>query len=340
MPKRLVDGDAIATSKTLKTVREEFRIHYPYLLTLALGNGSFECDSEIIWQQMYALLLPSVTPAFVAEMLDEFERAKMLFRWKVSGKVWGHWVGQLKKGRLPSPSRDEHWKLGAPIPAKKLEKFTGRLVNQRLTSGQPVATTGNGTGSGTGDGNGNGIGAGYGDGVGGGTGGGDQAAPAERIDSIVESPALTFTSTTTTPESNDNEGVELEEPKAKPASESIKPHHIRFLTLLLNTLLDDNEHCKEIPPNFRKLWDADFQSMLGQYSLETVTDVVWLSQVPINQKYFVRAQKIKENLDSLIGQIEEDRNQKVMKVLKNKYPSLQTRMFAQAKQEVQLENQR
>jgi hypothetical protein len=143
MPKRIVDGEAIATSKKVKSLPTEYRLHYPYLLTLGMAYGTFECDPEVVWAKLYAYLLPEVTIDFVSKMLNCLEEKKLLFRWQAEpDKTWGYWVGSDKPGRLPSKSRVDksHVASGYMPPMRE--------VNQWLASGCPVATLGSGLGSG------------------------------------------------------------------------------------------------------------------------------------------------------------------------------------------------
>jgi hypothetical protein len=124
MPNRVVSGDAISRSdKLLKIEPVGYRAEYSYLLTLALANGSFECEPRKLWTNLYAYNRPDFTPERVAEMLDKYERAKMLYRWSdADGKLWGHWVGQLKPGRLPGAARIKQGeKVGAAIPLQDME---------------------------------------------------------------------------------------------------------------------------------------------------------------------------------------------------------------------------
>jgi hypothetical protein len=166
MPNRVVGGDAISRSdKLLKIEPVAFRAEYSYLLTLALANGSFECEPRKIWTNLYAYNRPDFSPERVAEMLDVYERAKMLYRWSdAEGKIWGHWVGQLKAGRLPGAGRIKQGeKVGAPIPVQEMEAWLA--VKQPVQSAlgnriQPVyepytdCIYGNGNGKGKGEGRG------------------------------------------------------------------------------------------------------------------------------------------------------------------------------------------
>jgi hypothetical protein len=321
MPKRLVDGDAIASSEKLLKVREEFRVHYPYLLTLALGNGSFECSAAIIWRQLYAILMPSMTLEKVSQMLDEFEQARMLFRWTVKGKVWGHWVGQLKGARLPAPSKTEHYKMGAAIPMAELAVFAGEdIVSTQPEQGAPKSANGIGTGIG------NGIGTGLVNGSVTGTAA-EQPASTVTIDSTT---SHSHSPTTTTNDDNDQRQdsafgddpeSELEEPKAKVSTsvkEREKAESIAFFTRFLYILLSENPSCTLIPPNYADLWFKDFESMLESVDGDPkpVFNVILLSQIPKNQKFYVRAQSIKDKFDHLLGELEMKHNRKAVNALR------------------------
>jgi hypothetical protein len=172
VPKRIVDGDALARSDKLAQVQPvSYRAEYAYLLTLALANGSFEVDPRKVWSNLYSYNRPDITADGVAAMLDEFERVKMLFRWtEPNGKVWGHWVGSDKPGRLPAPSRlRDGEKVGVPIPREKLKQFlepipeeTGSVTETvpygSSTEPVPVPSVGFGFGFGFGSGFGSGSG--------------------------------------------------------------------------------------------------------------------------------------------------------------------------------------
>jgi hypothetical protein len=121
-----VDGEALSRSDKLAQVYPlPFRAEYAYLLTQALANGSFECDARKIWSNLYAYNRPDISAEMVAAILDEYERVKMLFRWRGEDrKVWGHWVGSLQRGRLPAASAIKKGeKVGLPVPMDLLEAF-------------------------------------------------------------------------------------------------------------------------------------------------------------------------------------------------------------------------
>jgi hypothetical protein len=124
VPKRVIDGEALWLSNKLRQVPEEYRPEYANLIPLALANGTFECDPRKIWARVYIYNRPSVTLQAVEEMLNSFERAKMLFRWQAEdGAVWGYWVGIEKPGRLPSGTDQKHGAKGAAVPQESLRSF-------------------------------------------------------------------------------------------------------------------------------------------------------------------------------------------------------------------------
>ena len=146
MPKRIVDGEGIWKSDKIAQVEPpRYRAEYANLLPLALANGSFECNARAIWATSYSYNRPDITPEDVAAILEEFERAKLLFRWTVSGKTWGFWVGIDKPGRLPSEARlnGRHDRRGEEVPKDKLREFLGENKTETIgvpSDSQPEAT--------------------------------------------------------------------------------------------------------------------------------------------------------------------------------------------------------
>ena len=165
MPKRIIDGEGLWRSDKLGRVEPpSFRSEYANLLPLAMANGSFEANPHRIWCAVYSYNRPDITLAHVEQILAEFERVKLLFRWidEVTGKEWGYWVGIEKPGRLPTPSRqkDRHERTGVVPPTEKLAEFMGSpMGTQRLTSGHPIGSLGSGSGSGSSIGSGIGSGS-------------------------------------------------------------------------------------------------------------------------------------------------------------------------------------
>jgi hypothetical protein len=137
MPKRIVDGNALWTSDKLLLVNPKYKAEYAYLIPLAFANGTFICDARLVWHVVYSYNRPEITPEIVGEILNEFERAKMLFRWRgEDGKVWGYWVGINHPGRLPRLSRQDHEKRGLEVPIDLLQEFLSD------TSGAPLVYRG------------------------------------------------------------------------------------------------------------------------------------------------------------------------------------------------------
>ena len=116
MPKRVVDGDALWRSRKLLLVPVEYRGEYANLVPLADVNGSFECDPTSVWADVYSFNRQNVSPTDVAAMLDAFEAAGMLIRWKQEGKTWGHFVGIDAPGRLPSGKHKSRYRNLPPMP--------------------------------------------------------------------------------------------------------------------------------------------------------------------------------------------------------------------------------
>jgi hypothetical protein len=146
MPKRLIDGEKVWGSDKLRQVQpEEFRAEYTNLLSLALANGSFECEPAKVWFQVYAYNRPSVTEARVSEILAELERVRLLFRWTDNdGKKWGYWVGIEKDGLLPAETHRNRYKTGQTPPIDKLNAFIKSHIAEppaeiQSTSGLPPA---------------------------------------------------------------------------------------------------------------------------------------------------------------------------------------------------------
>lgn len=157
--KRVVDGPGIWQSNKLKQVQPvAFRAEFANLLPLATGNGTFECHPDLILHQVYGFNRPDMTLELLTQLLNEFERVKLLFRWKVedSGveKIYGYWIGIDKPGRLPPESRRKHEVMGAEVPKRLLDDFIkGKIMASHwLTNGCIGFGSGSCIGSGEGEG--------------------------------------------------------------------------------------------------------------------------------------------------------------------------------------------
>jgi len=159
MPKRVLDGEGLWRSDKLARVQPPSRrAEYANLIPLALANGTFEAGSRRIWSSVYSYNRPDVTEADAADILTEFERVKLLFRWTdaATGKVWGYWIGIEKPGRLPGKSRwGTNEAIGPEPPVHELRKFLESGGIQKLPNGnQELPGFGFGSGSGIGKGSG------------------------------------------------------------------------------------------------------------------------------------------------------------------------------------------
>ena len=124
MAKRMVDGEGLWLSNKLNRVPEKYRAEYANLIPLALANGTFECDVRKVWSRVYSYNRPDVHVENVEEMLECFEHAKMLFRWKTeAGAEWGFWVGIDKPGRLPAKTHRNRYASGEHVPQQQLAAF-------------------------------------------------------------------------------------------------------------------------------------------------------------------------------------------------------------------------
>jgi len=128
MPRRVVDGDCLWVSEKLADVQEEFRVEYAWIIPLSQVNGCFECSPMLVWRSCYAALRPSWSVDKVKAMLEDFERVKMLFRFKRGTKTYGFFPGIQKEGRLPKPSdrlkSAKEWQHGM-VPKKEFAEFLG-----------------------------------------------------------------------------------------------------------------------------------------------------------------------------------------------------------------------
>jgi len=145
MPKRLLDGDRLWRSDKLKRVQpESFRAEYANMLPLALADGTFECNPDRVWYEVYAYNRPSVNASEVRAILDEFERVKLLFRWQDSeGKTWGFWTGIEKTLPTLAQISQSRYKTGKPVPQQQLAEFLGSATcsNVLHLSSNEVART-------------------------------------------------------------------------------------------------------------------------------------------------------------------------------------------------------
>ena len=106
MPKRIIDGDALYTSRKLAQVEPpEFRGHYVWFVPLALGNGVFECDPSRVWEASCAFNRPEISVETVEQSFAEYERVGLLVRWREpDGKEWIRKGSRALAQGSPDPS--------------------------------------------------------------------------------------------------------------------------------------------------------------------------------------------------------------------------------------------
>lgn len=145
MPKRIIDGERLWRSVKLHQVEPpSFRSEYANLLPLALADGTFECSAERVWCDVYAFNRPDIDIQTVGQILDEFEKVKLLFRWQDdAGRSWGYWVGMAENKLLPTKKRAKthRLKMGCMIPKEALKLFLNKDVTseEQLRSSDVVA---------------------------------------------------------------------------------------------------------------------------------------------------------------------------------------------------------
>jgi hypothetical protein len=147
MPIRFVDGEGVWGSRKLKQVTPDFfQPFYAGMIPLAMANGTFECDAATVQYRVCGFRQAHLSEEFIRMMLDEFERVKLLFRWKVGNKEWGYWAGIEKQGRLPADSQKYKYAKGEPVPKAEFQAWlqeevqpyqvdpegVGRLVTELL----------------------------------------------------------------------------------------------------------------------------------------------------------------------------------------------------------------
>ena|SRR2546421_8961705 len=110
MRKRVIDGEAMWGSSKLAKCRPASIPEYAWLYALADANGNFEIDLRMIHGKV-AAIRPDFTLETLREVLKDFHRHGLLFIWGENGKIYGHWTGSNKPGRLPPPSQRQHYPL-------------------------------------------------------------------------------------------------------------------------------------------------------------------------------------------------------------------------------------
>ena len=135
MPTRLVDGDAYARSDKIARCSLSAEAWYLLLLTLALGNGSFEADAQAIKIALFSKGERQIMTADQIEgLLLEYERERLLVLWSAAdGKRWGYWTAIERRLPKSSELKSGRHRLGEWVPARKLAKVLRKPVGLVLT---------------------------------------------------------------------------------------------------------------------------------------------------------------------------------------------------------------
>lgn len=160
MPKRILDGDAIWTSKKIAALEPAWvRPEYTWVHSLAGPNGVFEFDLRAIWARCYAFLRPEIGLPEVEIIFAAFQKTKLVFLWEQDGKQWAYWTNSDKPGRLPRKSWQKRYAekgtLGPYPPEDALKKFMQEAAARPSRASntpepcKPHASSVQGIGSGT-----------------------------------------------------------------------------------------------------------------------------------------------------------------------------------------------
>lgn len=277
-PKRVIHGEALYRSDKLAAVEPpRFRAEYANLLPLALANGVFEANPLKVWSNVYSYNRPDYTLEDVAQMLDEYERVKMLFRWQEpDGKVWGFFVGIDKPGRLPGPSRQgKNEAIGPTPPMESIRKFLD-------SNGFHEALNGNGKL----------LGFGFGSGFGSGKNLSSDAGASDPA----SLPTNTEAGTLEHPKTNDV-------PKTPKATVKDPPSPAaQRLAALLRSEIFHNKPDMKITPLQEAQWAATADRMLriDKRSEERITAVIlWAQGDSFWHKNILSMDKLREKFDQL-----------------------------------------
>jgi hypothetical protein len=135
MPKRILDFEAMWASGKLSKCKPQNRSEYSWLYGLADVNGSFEMTNMTVIFGKVAPIRPDLTVARLEEIFNDFHRNDLLYKWQdeASGKVFGHWIGSEKGGRLPPKSQREKYATSAPpVPKEKTKRALPPITESRL----------------------------------------------------------------------------------------------------------------------------------------------------------------------------------------------------------------
>lgn len=299
MPKRIVDGEGIWRSGKLSLVEpSKFRGELANLIPLMRVDGTFEADARLIWSQAYSFNRPDINLRHVEAMLQEFERVKLLFRWRAEdGKLWGYFIGVEKRGRLPAPSQRFKEAVGVEVPQELLTAFlAGRISSPYLTGTGKVSSGYEGIGIGLGKGNGLSLKTGF--------------CALDNVNGTQTNYPVTMelsndTETTTTHRASEEQQTPKSQLNIQSTQHSPQPEHtIESIQLakLFFTLARKNLNVNFIPNSWEQEWPKEFAILLNQYSFEDCKKIVRMSQTSKWAKYIVRPLPLHDHAEQMLEQ--------------------------------------
>lgn len=127
MPKRILDGEAMWGSRRLGSLPEPTQDAYAWLHSLADSCGVFEFELNAIWHRV-AVNRPKLTLKRLEEHFKAFQKAGLLFVWKVGRGQYGYWTGSEIPGRLPALThRGFERTCGIDVPFSQVDAYLSDL---------------------------------------------------------------------------------------------------------------------------------------------------------------------------------------------------------------------
>jgi hypothetical protein len=124
-----LDGEGFWGSRKLRRCPLWIRREYPYLYPLADCNGSFELDLPVILGKLKPNR-PDLSERKLGLVFDTFKKEGIAFGWCENGRLYVHWTGSERQGRLPRLSRRSNKyekRLAPPLPEKAYVKYLQRF---------------------------------------------------------------------------------------------------------------------------------------------------------------------------------------------------------------------
>jgi len=134
----MIDYENLWASEKLAACESSMRVEYLWLYGCADANGSFELNLRGIHSKVSAIR-PRLTLRRIEKLFAEFELHGLLFIWRENGKIYGHWTGSDRPGRLPKPSeRHRYRKLAPDIPTEEFSAYVSRFTRDSVATVSPL----------------------------------------------------------------------------------------------------------------------------------------------------------------------------------------------------------